>query len=204
VPTIVTDAWEQAADRYITFLTATIRNAHTGKAYARAVLGLFAWRHRHRLTLQAIKPKHVAAYVELLQQRSEKPLAAPSVERHRAAIRMYFDWLTSGGNLDVNPATSVLGPKQAIKKGETVVLTADQAGALLDIAPTKIGREPEEGQEDNRPPSLIGLRDRALIAVVCYCFARVTAPSHSSPTQPPESGVQCLRNRPQLLSPRTR
>jgi hypothetical protein len=28
---------------------------------------------------------------------------------------------------------------------------------------------------DNRPPSLIGLRDRALIAVMVFSFARITA-----------------------------
>ena len=175
VPAVVADAGERAAERFIEFLTATIRNAHTRKAYGRAILDFFAWCHRHRLTLKAIKPKHVAAYIELLQQRSDKPLAAPSVKQHLAAIRMCFDWLTSGGNLDVNPASSVRGPKHVVKKGKTPVLTADQARTLLDSIPIKIGPEPEEGEEDKRPPSLIGLRDRALIAVMCYSFARVSA-----------------------------
>src|SRR5208283_5097460 len=39
----------------------------------------------------------------------------------------------------------------------------------------KIGPEPKEGEEDNRPPSLIGLRDRALIAVMVFSFARIGA-----------------------------
>ena len=39
----------------------------------------------------------------------------------------------------------------------------------------KVGPEPKEGEDDNRPPSLIGLRDRALIGVMVYSFARVAA-----------------------------
>jgi integrase len=46
---------------------------------------------------------------------------------------------------------------------------------LLDSIPLKIGPEPKEGEEDKRPPHLIGLRDRALIGVMVYSFARVSA-----------------------------
>jgi integrase/recombinase XerD len=37
------------------------------------------------------------------------------------------------------------------------------------------GPEPKDGEEDNRPPSLVGLRDRALIAVMVFSFARISA-----------------------------
>jgi site-specific recombinase XerD len=152
-------------------LTATSRNANTRKAYGRPILDFFAWCHRHRLTFAAIKPRHVAAYVEILTR--EK--LAPTVKQHLAAIRMCFDWLTSGGNLDVSPASSVRGPKHVVKKGKTTVLTADQARTLPDSIPVRIGPAPEGGEDDARPPSLIGLRDRALIAVMCFSFARVGA-----------------------------
>jgi integrase/recombinase XerD len=46
---------------------------------------------------------------------------------------------------------------------------------MLDSISLKIGPEPNEGEPDNRPPSVIGLRDRALIAVMVFSFARVTA-----------------------------
>jgi integrase/recombinase XerD len=55
------------------------------------------------------------------------------------------------------------------------VLQADEARELLDSIPLKIGRQPKDGEPDNRPPNLIGLRDRALIAVMVDSFARVTA-----------------------------
>jgi len=88
---------------------------------------------------------------------------------------MLFDWLITGQVLDANPAAAVRAAKHVVKKGKTPVLKADDARELLDTIPLKIGPEPKEGEEDNRPPKLSGLRDRALIAVMVYSFARVTA-----------------------------
>jgi integrase len=60
-----------------------------------------------------------------------------------------------------------------VKKGKTPVLTADEARELLDsIAIAKKTGEPGDEAEE---PALVGLRDRALIAVMVYTFARVNA-----------------------------
>ena len=73
---------------------------------------------------------------------------------------MLFDWLVTGQIVPVNPAASVRGPKHVVRKGKTPVLTAAEARQLLDsIDCTKI----------------VGLRDRALIGVMVYSFARVSA-----------------------------
>ena len=115
-----------------------------------------AWCEGHGLTLPGIEPVHVAAYIEQLTRSK----AAPTVKQHLAAIGMLFDWLTSGGIIAFNPAASVRGPKHVVKRGKTPVLTAGEARQLLDSIDTA---------------SLIGLRDRALIAVMVYSFARVGA-----------------------------
>jgi integrase/recombinase XerD len=60
----------------------------------------------------------------------------------------------------MNPAASVRGPKYVVKRGKTPVLKADQARALLDSI---------------EPDSIVGLRDRAVIGLMCYTFARVGA-----------------------------
>jgi integrase len=99
---------------------------------------------------------HVAAYIEGLQKR----LAAPSVKQHLAAIRMLFDWLVVGQVIAVNPASPVRGPKHSIKKGKTAVLSAEEARKLLDSIDAS---------------SHVGLRDRALIALMVYTFARIGA-----------------------------
>jgi len=88
---------------------------------------------------------------------------------------MLFDWLITGQVIDANPAAAVRAAKHIVKKGKAPVLKADQTRELLDSISLKIGPEPKDGEEDNRPPSLIGLRDRALIAVVVFSFARVAA-----------------------------
>ena len=121
---------------------------------------------------------HVAAYIEALT----KARSAPTVKQHLAAIRMCFDWLTSGGVMDFNPASSVRGPKHVVKQGKTPVLTADEAKQLLAsiipekknrTAPTTATTMPQE--EEQPKPTIAQLRDRALIAVMVFSFARVTA-----------------------------
>ncbi len=73
---------------------------------------------------------------------------------------MLFDWMVTGGFLPFNPAASVRGPKYVVKKGKTPVLTIEEARLLLDSI-------------DISESS--GLRDRALIGVMVYSFARVSA-----------------------------
>ena len=146
-----------AAKRTLEFFTANIRNPNTRKAYARAVGGFAAWCAQNGLReLVDIEPVHVAAYVEQLQGH----LAAPSVKLYLAALRMLFDWLVVGQVIPMNPASSVRGPKHSVRKGKTPVLTAEEARALLDAI-------------DVSTPA--GLRDRALIGLMVYTFARVGA-----------------------------
>jgi integrase/recombinase XerD len=178
LPAVIADAGEKASKRFIEFLTATIRNTNTRQAYARSIGDFFAWVAKHRLALRDIEPVHVAAYIEKLTQAR----SAPTVKQHLAAIRMCFDWLTSGGNMDFNPASSVRGPKHVVKQGKTPVLTADEAKALLaSIIPEKKnggtgnGDGNTEEEEPSKPPTIAQLRDRALIAVMVFSFARVSA-----------------------------
>ena len=178
LPAIIADAGGKAGKRFIEFLTATIRNANTRQAYARAIGDFFAWCERHRLALRDIEPVHVAAYIEGLT----KARSAPTVKQHLAAIRMCFDWLTSGGILDFNPASSVRGPKHVVKQGKTPVLTADEAKDLLASIIPENKKEntdsahdvPDNGDKEPKP-TIAQLRDRALIAVMVFSFARVSA-----------------------------
>ena len=125
-------------------------------AYGQAVRKFFLWCEGKRLHLERIQPIHVAAYVEQLGEE----LSRPTVKQHLAAIRMLFDYLVTGQVVPMNPASSVRGPKYVVKRGKTPVLRAEEARTLLDSIPTD---------------SIVGLRDRALIALMCYSFARVSA-----------------------------
>ena len=160
VPAMVADLGEAAALRFIDFFTANIRNPNTRAAYAVAVRGFFRWLETRGVReLSAVRTHHVSAYVEVLT-RSYK---APTVKQHLAAIRMLFDWLIVGQVVGQNPAAAVRGPKHVVKKGKTPVLDGDEARKLLDSIDTS---------------TVVGLRDRALIALLIYTFARISAALH--------------------------
>lgn len=144
-----------AGRRCVEFFTANIRNANTRKAYARAAVDFAGWCARHGVCdVRQVQPVHVAAYIEGLQ------IAAPSVKQRLAALRMLFDWLVIGQVIPTNPAGSVRGPRHSVKKGKTPVLAPDEVRQLLDAI-------------DVSTP--MGLRDRALIGLMVYTFARVGA-----------------------------
>ena len=119
--------------------------------------------------LSQVQPFHVAAFIKDLQDE----LSPPTVKQHLAALRMLFDWLVTGHVIDVNPAHAVRGPKYVVKKGKTPVLAADEARTLLDSIPI-VKAAAEDGAAADRP-DLVGLRDRALIGLKAYSFARVGA-----------------------------
>lgn len=109
--------------------------------------------------LAHVKSVHVAGYVESLCE----GFAKPTIKQHLAAIRMLLDWLVVGQVIEVNPAHAVRGPRHVVTKGRTPVLNREEARALLSSIDTS---------------TLTGLRDRALIAVMIYTFARVGAVLH--------------------------
>jgi site-specific recombinase XerD len=157
VPALITVAGEQASIRFLEFFASTIRNPHTRRAYGRAVADFLAWCEDHGVTsITAVQPLHVAAWIE----GQTKTHAAPTVKQHLAAIRHLFDWLVTGQVIPVNPAASVRGPSHVVRQGKTPVLEPAEARDLLDSIDVS---------------THAGLRDRALIAMMVYSFARVGA-----------------------------
>jgi integrase/recombinase XerC len=156
-PAIIAAAGDHAQTRFWEFFAANIRNRHTRRAYAQAVREFLIWCERAGVaSITDVQPLHVAAYVEELgRERS-----APTVKQRLAAIKHLFDWLVTGQVIQVNPASSVRGPSHSVKRGKTPVLDPSEARTLLDSI-------------DVTTP--IGLRDRALIGLMVYSFARVGA-----------------------------
>jgi site-specific recombinase XerC len=156
-PALVIAAGERAGIRFLEFFVSAIRNPHTRRAYARAAGDFLAWCAGAGVTsIAAVQPLHVAAWIE----RQTQTHAAPTVKQRLAAIRHLFDWLVVGQIVPHNPAASVRGPSHTTKTGRTPVLDATEARQLLDSI-------------DVTTP--IGLRDRALIALMVFSFARVGA-----------------------------
>jgi site-specific recombinase XerD len=160
LPAMVFAAGGHGAYRFLDFFASNIRNPNTRAAYFHNVCEFFAWCEKRGVhELAAVRPHHVAGYVEHMT----KTHAAPTAKQHLAAIRMLFDWLVVGQVVPTNPAGSVRGPKYVVKQGKTPVLLGEEARRLLDSIKTE---------------TVVGLRDRAFIALLVYTFARVSAAAH--------------------------
>ena len=157
VPALVDVAGERAGTRFLEFFASTIRNPHTRRAYGRAATDFFAWCADQGVTsITGVQPLHVAAWIGL-QTREH---AAPTAKLRLAALRHLFDWLVTGQVVPLNPASSVRGPAHSVRTGKTPVLDPAEARQLLD------------GIDVSTP---IGLRDRALIGIMVFSFARIGA-----------------------------
>jgi site-specific recombinase XerD len=157
LPALIAADGDRASRRFLEFFAAAIRNPHTRRAYGRAVGDFLAWCEAHGVpSLAAVQPLHVATWVE----GQTRELAAPSVKQRLAAVRHLFDWLVTGQVVPANPAASVRGPAHSVRRGKAPVLSPEEARALLDAI------------DVTRP---VGLRDRALIALMVYAFARIGA-----------------------------
>jgi site-specific recombinase XerD len=157
VPALVAATGDRAGVRFLEFFASNIRNPHTRRAYARAVGEFFSWCESMAIaSLPQVQPLHVASWIEL----QGREVSAPSVKQQLAAIRHLFDWLVTGQVVPVNPAASVRGPRHVVRSGKTPMLESTEARALLDSID---------------PATPAGLRDRALIALMVYSFARIGA-----------------------------
>ncbi len=157
LPVLVAAASDQARLRFLEFFAAAIRNPHTRRAYARACGEFLTWCAEAGVpSITAVQPLHVATWIE----GQARTLAAPSVKQRLAALRHLFDWLVTGQVVPVNPAASVRGPRHVVRQGKTPVLESEEARALLDSIDVS---------------TAAGLRDRALIGLMVYSFARIGA-----------------------------
>lgn len=158
LPALIAGAGKSASLRFLEFFTVNIRNPNTRAAYSRAAAAFLGWCETRAGVgdLHQVQPIHVAAYIEELQGRQ----AAPTVKQHLACIRMLFDWLVTGQVIPSNPAHAVRGPRYSVSKGATPVLSSEEARDLL------------KGMDVS---TVVGLRDRAIIAAMTYTFARVGA-----------------------------
>jgi integrase len=141
------------------FFSAEIGNSNTRDAYIRAARDFFQHVANNRLasSLEAITPLHVQSWLDGM---TERRLAVPTIKLRLAALRMLFNALVRAQILSINPVAVVKGPKHRISKGKTPVLAGDETRHLLQSIDTS---------------TLVGLRDRAIIATMAYTFARIGA-----------------------------
>lgn len=157
LPVAIAKSAERVRMRFLEFFTARIGNQNTRRSYLKAASEFLSWCDaRGARSLDTITPIHVAGWVEEMTLMH----SAPTVKQRLAAVRHLFDWLVTGQAMASNPAHSVRGPKHSRKRGKTPALSAEEARQILDSISTE---------------TLIGKRDRALIGLMTYTFARIGA-----------------------------
>jgi site-specific recombinase XerD len=157
VPVLISTAGERAQTRFWEFFVSNIRNPHTRRAYGRSIAEFLAWCEQHGLvSIIDVEPLHDGTYIEAFTRSH----SVPTAKQKLAAIRMLFDWLVTGQIVPTNSAASVRGPKHVVKVGKTPVLDPAEARTLIDSIDVT---------------TQAGLRDRALIGLMVYSFARVGA-----------------------------
>jgi len=155
VPAIVAEVGPEATKKFFEFFTVPIRNKNTRLAYYHAIGQFLTWCGRAGFqSLEDIEPITVAAYIE------QHPGSAPTVKQHMAAIRMFFSYLTEKGVLAMNAAREVKTERFSRKDGKTPAFARDEVRTVLDSIDTN---------------SVVGHRDKALLATLAYTCSRIGA-----------------------------
>src|SRR5438552_6772025 len=139
------------------FFFGRIRNEHTRAAYLIGVRRFLRWAEARGLELVRIAPRDVGQYLDWLRKENT---SVATRKQHLAAIRHFFDGLVTRHAVILNPALSVRGERYQVVEGKTPEITVAQARKLLASIDLS---------------NVVGLRDRALIAILIYTAARAGA-----------------------------
>lgn len=153
-PRLIAEAGPAARYAWGEFFAAHIRNPHTRSAYLLAVRRFLAWLEPQGIALTDITPAMIGEYF------SGHPGSPPTRKLHLAAIRGLFHLLVLRHVMVLNPASSVRGEKYVAIEGKTPEITQAQARKLMASIETT---------------SILGLRDRAVIATFIFTAVRAGA-----------------------------
>ena len=154
LPTLVESAGAAAQFAWEEFIYGKIRNPHTRAAYDRAIRRFLSHCERLNKQLPTVSPRDVGCYLD------EQDHAPATKKLHLSAIRHFFDSLVTRHVIMLNPAHSVRGERLQVIEGKTPEITVPQARRLMQSLDAS---------------HVIGLRDRAIIAILIYTAARVGA-----------------------------
>jgi site-specific recombinase XerD len=156
-PALITAAGKAAVFAYAEFFGAEIESPHTHRAYRSAVDRFLTWCGGLGVSLTQVSPVVVGEYI-----RKQLMGSKPTKKLHLSALRHFFDQLVVRHAMVFNPALSVRAPKYSVVEGKTPALSVEQARQVLAAINTN---------------HVVGLRDRAIIAILIYTAARVGAVS---------------------------
>lgn len=139
------------------FFFGTVRNEHTQRAYLHAVKSFLEWAEKHGAgELSQIAPWHVGQYFTDIA----KSTSIATRNLRLSALRHFFDAQVTRHAIVLNPALSVRGERFSVLEGRTPEIPIPDARKLLASVDTS---------------HVIGLRDRAILAVLVYTGSRAGA-----------------------------
>lgn len=154
IPPLVEAAGPAATFAWDEFALGSLRNPHTRAAYLRAVRRFLAWCGPQTADIARITPGMVGTYLSSID-------GGPQLRKLvLAALRHFFDVLVTRHVVVLNPAASVRGERYQPVEGLTPEITTDQARRLLASIDAS---------------SLLGKRDKAVVATLIYTAARAGA-----------------------------
>lgn len=173
LPLLIANAGHAAQFAWEEFFYGALRNAHTRRAYGHATRQFLAWCEGRGLALHQVSPRDVGQYFDGLQ------VAPVTHKLHLSAIRRLFDFLVNRHAVVLNPAATVRTERHQVVEGKTPEIPIEQARRLLNSISTQ---------------NVVGLRDRAIIAMLIYTAARIGAVAKLQRQHFYDTGDQhCLR-----------
>lgn len=154
VPAIVRAMGPAAHFAWDEFFRGQLRNPNTRIAYGHAVARFLSWCAEKGIEIRRATPGIIGDYFD------QHVGSIPTKKQHLAAIRGLFDKLVLRHVVLLNPAASIRLERYQVVEGKTPEITVEQARSLLATIDTS---------------NVVGLRDRAAIALLIYTAARVGA-----------------------------
>lgn len=172
-PGLIRDAGSAAQFAWEEFFYGALRNPNTRRNYGNAAKRFLVWCQSRSLELHRVSPRDVGQYFD------ELAVSPVTQKLHLSAIRRLFDFLVNRHAVLLNPAASVRTERHQVIEGKTPEITIDQVRTLLASIDTR---------------SVVGLRDRAIIATLIYTASRIGAVAKLQRQHFYDAGGQyCLR-----------
>ncbi len=168
LPSLVERAGGAARFAWEEFFFAEHHNLHTQRAYESAVRRFLSWCEGEGVELASISPGMVGQYLTGLGGSAAKR------NQRLSALRGFFDRVVQRHVVLLNPAASVRGVKQTVMEGKTPEITIDQARKLIASVGTTYTVK-AKGHQAQEVVSVVGLRDRAILATLAYTACRAGA-----------------------------
>ena len=168
LPELVERAGGAARFAWDEFFYAEHHNPHTQKAYQSAVRRFLAWGEGEGVELASITPGMVGQYLVGLGGSAAKR------NLHLSALRGFFDRLVQRHVVHAQPGRLGQRRQGKVVEGKTPEITMEQARKLLASIKTTY-KVKVKGQKPQEVVSVVGLRDRAILATLGYTACRAGA-----------------------------